>query len=63
MEYVNDLYKKDMAEQLFNIIVPNWYMCLFIPVVTVLIALVATVVPINGLARLKPIEIIRSAKE
>ena len=63
MEYVNDLYKKEMIEQLFNIIVPNWYMCLFIPVVTVLIALVATFVPINGLAKLKPIEIIRSAKE
>lgn len=63
MEYVNDLYKKGLTEQMFNIIVPNWYMCLFIPIVTVLIALVATVVPINGLARLKPIEILRSAKE
>ena len=63
MEYVNDFYMEGVPEKFFDIIVPNFWMCLILPAVTVVIAITSTILPINTLAKLKPVEIIRAAKE
>lgn len=60
--YINNMYAASLAENPFNIIIPNIAICLIIPLITVALTLVSSVIPIRMMSKKRPIEIIRSSE-
>ena len=60
--YINNMYAASLAENPFNIIIPNIAICLIIPLITVALTLVSSVIPIRMMSKKRPVEIIRSSE-
>ena len=60
--YINNMYAASLAENPFNIIIPNIAICLIIPLITVALTLVSSVIPIRMMSKKRPVEIISSSE-
>lgn len=61
--YVNDMYIKSLTENPFPIIILNAIICFVIPIITIVLAMLSSAIPIRILSKKSPIEIIRSSKQ
>lgn len=60
--YINNMCAASLAENPFNIIIPNIAICLIIPLITVALTLVSSVIPIRMMSKKRPVEIISSSE-
>lgn len=60
--YINNMYAASLAENPFDIIIPNIAICLIIPLITVALTLVSSVIPIRMMSKKRPVEIIHSSE-
>lgn len=56
--YVNNTYASSLIENPFNIIIPNIAICLIVPLITVILTLVSSAIPIRILGKKSPMEIL-----
>lgn len=60
--YINNMYAGSLTENPFDIIIPNIAICLIVPLITVALTLVSSVIPIRMMSKKRPVEIIRSSE-
>jgi len=60
--YINNMYAASLAENPFDIIIPNIVICLIVPLITVVLTLVSSVIPIRMMSKKRPVEIVRSSE-
>lgn len=60
--YINNMYAASLAENPFDIIIPNIAICLIIPLITVALTLVSSVIPIRMMSKKRTVEIIHSSE-